>query len=63
MLGDDNRLMVSSDCNSCGGGYTFCGNQSLDATFTNILQQSATISVDDDELIIQSAAGTLTFEE
>ena len=78
-FGDDNRVKVSSDCNSCGGGYTltgsaltvgplactkaFCGNQSLDAKFTNILQRAATISVDDDELTIQSAAGTLTFEE
>jgi heat shock protein HslJ len=78
-FGDDDRLRVSSDCNSCGGTYTltvsslvvtplactkvFCGNESLDAKFTKILQQAKTISVDDDELTIESAAGILTFED
>jgi heat shock protein HslJ len=78
-FGNDGRLSVSSDCNSCQGTYTltgstltvgplactraFCGEASLDTKFTNILQQAQTISVEDDELTIQSAAGILTFED
>ncbi|MQA29421.1 MAG: META domain-containing protein [Luteitalea sp.] len=76
-FGDDDSLGVMSDCNSCGGSYAlsgstltvsalactkvFCGDTSLDSRFTAGLQQAQTITLDDDEMTIQSAAGVLRF--
>ena len=76
-FGDDGRVAVKSDCNSCGGSYSlngsnltvgplactkvFCGDTSLDSQFSGALDGTASVSVDSNELVIRSGDVTLRF--
>ena len=76
-FGDDGRVSVKSDCNSCGGSYSlngsnltvgplactkvFCGDTSLDSQFSGALDGTASVSVDSNELVIRSGDVTLRF--
>jgi heat shock protein HslJ len=78
-FGDDGRVAVKSDCNSCGGSYSlagsnltvgplactkvFCGERSFDSQFTAALDGTGTASVDDNELVVRSGDVTLRFED
>lgn len=73
----EGRLLVRSDCNSCGGPYSladtslevgplactkaFCGDTSLDAPYTVALQRARSVSVTDSELRIAGGGRTLRF--
>lgn len=73
-LSSEGRILVRSDCNSCGGPYSlndsslevgplactraFCGDASLDARYTTMLQGARSVIVDGNELVIQGI-GTL----
>jgi heat shock protein HslJ len=76
-LDEDGRARVKSDCNSCGGSYTlsgstlafsplactkvFCGDTSLDAVYSQALDGTKTVSVDDSKLIVTGGGVTLQF--
>jgi heat shock protein HslJ len=76
-LGDDGRVAVMSDCNSCGGSYTLsdsslsfeglvctkvaCEAGSLDPVFIRALEGATTATVDDEDLIINGSGVTLRF--
>jgi heat shock protein HslJ len=76
-FGDDGRVSVRSDCNSCGGSYTlagssmaigplactraFCGDASLDHTYSTALDGTKTIAVSESEMTITGGGVTLRF--
>jgi heat shock protein HslJ len=71
------RVMVRSDCNSCGGTYSmsglsleiaslactraFCGEASLDSTYVQALEGTKTLSADAAELTIGGNGRVLRF--
>jgi heat shock protein HslJ len=75
-LNNEGQMLVRSDCNSCGGSYAlkdsslevgplactkaYCGDASLDAPYTTMLQGARSIVVSDDQLVILGN-GTLRF--
>lgn len=76
-FGDDGRVSVKSDCNSCGGTYTLtgsalavqplactkvaCPNGSLDQVYTAAIERAASIARDGDDLTVESGGATLRF--
>jgi heat shock protein HslJ len=76
-FGNDERLSIKSDCNSCGGSYelngsglavgalactrAFCPSPSLDPAFAEAVGRARTVSVRDGMLVLQSEQGTLQF--
>ena len=77
-LVDGGQAEIMSDCNSCGGPYVlsgssldigpvvctraFCGDDSLDPAYPAALDEAQTISLEDDELVIEGGGNTLRFE-
>jgi heat shock protein HslJ len=75
VFGDDERISVRADCNTCGGGYTLSGNTltvsvlactrvacpagSLEQPFLEVLMDTSTVDVDGDRLTISSDEGRL----
>jgi heat shock protein HslJ len=73
----EGRLLVRSDCNSCGGSYSltdsslevgplvctraFCGEASLDGRYTIALERARSVAADDDAMMIQGGGGILRF--
>jgi heat shock protein HslJ len=76
-FGDDGRVAVKSDCNSCGGSYTlsgstltfgplactrvFCGQESLDSSFVGALQGARAASMSDEALVVEGDGAILRF--
>ncbi len=78
-LGSDGELTITADCNFVGGSYTldgdalsillgpstmaFCGEQSLDAQYLDLLSRVESYAVEGGELILslRDGAGTMTF--
>ena len=76
-LGNDGRLGVRADCNSCSGTYTLdgstlkigqmactlvgCGLGSLDGTYAALLNGTSSIALTDGHLVIRNGAGTLRY--
>jgi heat shock protein HslJ len=77
-LDADGRVRVKSDCNSCGGSYTlsgsalqfsplactraFCGEASLDSIYSQALDGTKTVSVNDSTLTLTGNGATLQFK-
>ncbi len=71
----EGRLLVRSDCNSCGGSYSltdsllevgplactraYCGDASLDAKYTTMLQGARSVVLGANEIAIQGSGGIL----
>ena len=78
-FGDQGRLEVKSDCNSCGGSYTltgstldvgpvfctkvFCGDTSLDSAFVAGLQGAALVTERGGELVVEGGGLALRFRK
>ena len=76
-LKENGQVAVKSDCNSCGGGYTlagssltlsrvactkvFCGDLSLDQSYSGALDGPTTVSVNGAEMTIDGNGVTLVF--
>lgn len=76
-FGDDGRLTMRADCNSCVGSYqlsatelragavactrAFCGSDSLDQEFLRVFDGPAAIATLNDSLIISREGTRLTF--
>jgi heat shock protein HslJ len=77
MFGDDGRLSVKSDCNSCRSSYAlsgsalmvqalactkaYCGTASLDTPFTSALSQAQTVSRNGEVMTIQGEGAIARF--
>jgi heat shock protein HslJ len=76
-FGEDGRLTLRADCNSCGGTFrlegeavtagplactrVFCASAPLDTQFVGILDGRSSVEVEDGRLILQSDRGSLLF--
>jgi heat shock protein HslJ len=76
-LEEQGHVAVTNDCNSCGGSYTlsgssltlsrmactraFCGDASLDQSYSRALEGAATVSVNGSEMTINGNGVTLVF--
>lgn len=76
-FGEDGRLSVRADCNSCGGTFAlegeslmagplactraFCPSAPLDTEYVGILDGRSSVDLEDDRLVIRSDRGTVTF--
>jgi heat shock protein HslJ len=74
---DDGHIAVTNDCNSCGGSYmlsgssltlsqlactrAFCGEASLDQSYSRALEGATSASVNGSEMIINGNGVTLVF--
>jgi heat shock protein HslJ len=73
----DGHIAVTNDCNSCGGSYmlsgssltlsqmactrAFCGDASLDQSYSRALEAATTVSVNGSEMTINGNGVTLIF--
>ncbi len=71
------HVAVTNDCNSCGGSYTlsgssltlsqmactraFCGDASLDQSYSRALEGATTVSVNGSEMTLNGNGVTLVF--
>ena len=80
-LGSDGVLSIKADCNGVGGSYTlegesltielgpsttaFCGEQSLDVQYLELLGSVASHTVEDGRLmlVLKDGAGQMTFDK
>src|SRR5690242_13014759 len=76
-LGNDGKVSVRADCNTCSGTYTLDGNTlkigrlactlvacslgSLDGIYTAFLEGSSSVAISDTHLILRSSTTTLHF--
>jgi heat shock protein HslJ len=76
-FGEDGRLTLRADCNSCGGAFrlegeavtagplactrAFCPSAPLDTQFVGILDGRSSLDVEDGRLVLQSERGALVF--
>lgn len=76
-FGEDGRLTLRADCNSCGGTFrlegkavaagplactrAFCALAPLDTQFVGILDGRSSVDVEDGRLILRSDRGSLVF--
>ena len=76
-FGEDGRLSVRADCNSCGGTFAlegesltagplactraFCPSAPLDTQYVGILDGRSSVDVEDGRLVIRSDRGSATF--
>jgi len=74
---EEQRIGARSDCNQCGGTYTlnngaftvgplactkaYCGDLSLDASYSAILSEARTLQMENDTLVVGSNRGTLWY--
>ena len=81
LLNEDGTVNIKADCNMVGGSYTldgseltigqgpstmaYCGEQSLDVLFLQILSNVESYTVEDGHLILnlKDGSGTMTFNE
>ena len=76
-LGNDGRVGIRADCNTCSGPYTLdgttlkigqlactliaCPIESLGSTYAGLLTGTSSVALSDSHLVLRTAAATLRF--